>query len=276
MRDSSGELSVNETPGGSGRGPTQSDRSELQLSVPRAVRGLVITSLVLAGVYLLTQESAIRFFPLPEWLTTIFRFFDVDEELSIPTWFSQMLLLLVAVFSVIAAKLQGDVNPMHSRAWGFLAIIFLFASIDEGVGFHEMLVGPLWVLLGIDDARFTLVWIFPALLVVVAVVLLLSRFLLTLDGPVRRLIIGGGVVFLTGAVAIEVLAVAMRLMGEELRLLWRRIGFIGTGLEELLEMLGAIIILWGVATQIARLSGSVRLNVARDVARSTTIDEVEH
>ena len=102
--------------------------------------------------------------------------------------------------------------------WIAIAIVFLIASTDEGVGFHEMLVRPMWVLLDIDDARSTFVWIIQALLVAV---LILSRFQLTLDRPVRRLI------------------------------------------------------MWGVATQITRLSGSVRLNLAGDVARSTTAAEVE-
>lgn len=248
------------------------------------MRGLVITALVLSTIYLVTQESAIRFFPLPEWLTTIYRFFDVDEELSIPTWFSQVLLLLIAVSALIASRLQRDHRPKHSRAWGFLAVVFLIASIDEGVGFHETLVRPMWSLLGIEDPRLTLVWLAPALVVVTIVVLVLSRFLVTLDRPVRRLLIGGGVIFLTGAVVMETLSVAMRLMGEDLRLLWRRIGFIGTGIEELLEMLGAIIILWGVATQIARLSGSVKLSFVASVAdqfrsdgaaRTTTLVEAE-
>ncbi len=286
MRNPQGKQPVNDVTAHTESTAGESRGGELHLSVPRLVTSLALTAVALTAVYVLTQESAIRFFPLPEWLTTIYRFFDVDEELSIPTWFSQILLLLISVFSVVAAKLQREINPLHSRAWGFLAVVFLIASLDEGVGFHEMLVGPMWVVLGIDDAQLTMVWILPALLVVALSVLVLAPFLVTLDRSVRRLIIGGGIVFLTGAVVIELLSVVIRLGSDELAAWWARVGFVATGLEELLEMLGAIVILWGVATQIARLSGSIRLSFLTgaherssdpvDAARTTRLDEAEH
>lgn len=61
--------------------------------------------------------------------------FDMDDEISAPTWFSQFLLLLVATVAGLAAWL--DRLKSVRKFWWAIALIGLLASIDEGAAIHE-------------------------------------------------------------------------------------------------------------------------------------------
>ncbi len=61
--------------------------------------------------------------------------FDFDDENSIPTWFSQFLLLFLAGISATIAWLQSKKSPRFF--WGIIATICLIGSIDEVATLHE-------------------------------------------------------------------------------------------------------------------------------------------
>lgn len=61
--------------------------------------------------------------------------FDLDDEASVPSWFSQFLFLLISVSAAIAAYLST--NMKLRRLWMFIGIIGLGLSVDETAGLHE-------------------------------------------------------------------------------------------------------------------------------------------
>jgi hypothetical protein len=84
------------------------------------------------------------------------RVFDVDEEQSVPTWFSTIQLFIAALLVAAIGWISRVERRRHAGYWLALAVLFLALSMDEAAGFHEAgamamdrigLAGP-WVILG--------------------------------------------------------------------------------------------------------------------------------
>ena len=159
--------------------------------------------------------------------------FNVDEEQSLPTWFSSIQLFVAHLLLVLIAWLESHRRARHAVYWWFLAAILLILSVDEMVGFHEngslvlknLGVGGDWVILGGVVAAGVGVMFIP--------------LLLTLPVRIAALFVGAGVLLLTGALAVEVWDLSI--LDEEKTLM--------TGLvpatEEFLERLGISVFILG-------------------------------
>lgn len=122
----------------------------------------------------------------------------IDRELNnLPTWYSASLLLVCALS---IAAVGARVSPRATRIrWWALASLVLLMSIDESVRIHERLGAFVRNLTGV-----WVPWVVPAGLAVV-VVLVLTRGVwrtVTRDDGIR--FAQGAVVFVTGAVGLEV------------------------------------------------------------------------
>jgi hypothetical protein len=85
--------------------------------------------------------------------------FILDFEANVPTWFSSGLLLYAAVLlALLAADASCGARPFVNH-WRFLAVLFVYLSIDEAVSIHE-LAGPPLRALGARGARYH-AWIIP-------------------------------------------------------------------------------------------------------------------
>ncbi len=187
--------------------------------------------------------------------------FGVNEETSLPTWWTSVVLALLGVFTAVVCTQQAK-NRSELVSWWALAAGFVFLSMDDGAMLHER-VGYLFDVSGeLHDARWMIVWL-PLAAVVGGVVLW------RLWRVSRRLVIGltiGAIVFLAGAVGLEIinnsnriqaqqqaqteLAQSIEQRGEASLVSDKEIDrsgkrnyahAVGTTAEELLEMLGAVI-----------------------------------
>src|SRR4051812_17733232 len=108
----------------------------LRLSSRRVFRVLSVTAVVLTlisfGVRCVNTYAFHGRFHRPV------RFFDVDAEQSIPTWFSSLNLAIAAglLFWVIQA-LRARGETKFRWHWLVLAVGFVAMSIDEEISFHE-------------------------------------------------------------------------------------------------------------------------------------------
>lgn len=163
------------------------------LKVPVRPRD-VIRWLVLSTVLMLTVHSLLtivhyKFFELP-WLLR--ELFDVDEEESIPTWFSSALLLLTSVVLFVTASLTRQMKGSNAAYWSGLGLGFGFMSVDEIAGFHETL-----------NTVTDFSWALPGLLVVAIVGVAYLRFLTSLPSATAIRFMMSGAVFVGGAVGVE-------------------------------------------------------------------------
>lgn len=75
--------------------------------------------------------------------------FNLDQEANVPTWLATALLLAVALCAFALHRAQEETWPGRCFArlfWLGFSIVYVFFSLDEAAGFHEMIVhltGPI-------------------------------------------------------------------------------------------------------------------------------------
>lgn len=162
---------------------------KLPLRPHEVIRWLVISTVLMLCVHSLLTIVHYKFFELP-WLLR--ELFDVDEEESIPTWFSSALLLLTSLVLFVTASLARQSKDSHAAYWFGLGLGFGFMSADEIAGFHETL-----------NTVTEFSWALPGLLVATIVGVAYLRFLSSLPSATAIRFIMSGAVFVGGAVGVE-------------------------------------------------------------------------
>jgi hypothetical protein len=129
--------------------------------------------------------------------------FDVDGEGNLPSWLSSALLLVAALLLwgiAVQARAAGD--PWH-RHWALLALGVAYLSLDEAAQVHERLLIPVGALLVDAQGVFTFGWVVVAGPVLVVFALTYLRFLAALPAAVRRGLVIAAVVYVLGALGLE-------------------------------------------------------------------------
>lgn len=175
--------------------------------------------------------------------------FDLDGEQTVPAFFSSLLLLFAAltIFS-IASDPRTTALRTH---WWVLGAIFAFMAVDEAAGFHELLIMPL-------RSRFDLpswlhyAWVIPVAVLVILFALAYLRFLLALPRRYQALFVLAGVLYVGGALGMEMLGAATRGSGTyELMM----------ALEETLEMTGATVFIYTLLTYKGQFGSPVLVRI---------------
>jgi len=153
------------------------------------VRNLTYIVVGLLSIHVILQIWHYEFERLP-WLLR--QIFDVDEEDTIPTWYSANALLLTSgLLYLISQRKKTDQDPWF-RYWYGLTIGFVFLSLDEIAGFHETVNGLV---------EFS--WTIPGGILAAIIGLLYLRFLWHLPAQTRLLFVIAGAIFVGGAVGVE-------------------------------------------------------------------------
>ena len=131
--------------------------------------------------------------------------FDPDSEEGVLTWISIVLLFVVAglLFGNGQDAMQtgrGAVLP-----WFGLSALFGIVSFDEFYGLHERLSDVLFRNIG-GSGLFHFAWVVPLGFLALVGLWLLMPFLTSLGPRTRRLAVMSAVVYLTGAVGMEMFA----------------------------------------------------------------------
>ena len=129
--------------------------------------------------------------------------FDFDTEQNIPTFYSATAILcssLLLFFITFTHKSNG----CRYLGWMGLAVIFLFLSIDEISSIHERLTKLVRPLLDTSGLLFS-AWVIPYGLAVIVFVAAYLRFLIRLPKNIMFLFILSGMIFVLGAVGLELL-----------------------------------------------------------------------
>ena len=184
--------------------------------------GLVAIHVVLNLFHYLVYE-------LP-WL--IRQIFDVDEEDSFPTWFSGFLLLFTSLTCGVKARQESQRSSPDAMPWTGLGIGFLLLSIDEIAGMHESL----------NSMGLPFSWTVPGVILAAFAGGVFLPFLLRLPRAIALRFVIGGVIYLGGALGVEVLTDPY-LERDELNTLPYNLW---TAVEEFMEMAGVLVFLQGV------------------------------
>ena len=195
---------------------------------PRLVFSVLILASVVLGVLDLLTLAAKSEIGSEQ----VRRIFNVDEEVSIPTWFSVLQLTVASMILGFVAMIRAVLQDRFAMHWGLLALVMLGLSLDEAAGIHEAGAHVL------KSAGFGGEWVILGALFAAAVAVFFLRFLLALPRSIALLFVVAGAVMLAGAIGMESLQLTM----------WTRDPSFTGGLvpasEEFLERTGIAIMIY--------------------------------
>lgn len=210
---------------------------------------LSLTTLSLVGFYakhVFGHDHILGFVPL----------FDIDEEANVPSWFSSVLLLICAGLLWAHARHAQESSDPHRRGWAGLAGIFLFASLDETAAIHERVGALLKGVRGLHPSLY-FAWVVPAIALLIVFALVYARFVFALPKPTRVRFIVAGVLYVGGAVGIEMLG-----GNHASRYGMKTPGFgLLTHAEELCEMLGLVLFIYGLMRSAEERFAEIRVTI---------------
>ena len=185
-----------------------------------------------------------------QWMV---RFFDMNREYNLPTFFSAQLLFISSLLLVLIAF--GERQDKSSfRRWMGLAAIFLFLSADEILGIHEQL--SRLVILPENWKRlvfFRYPWVIPYSLLTAILAVVYWRFFFKLPERTRLYLALAACLYLGGAVVMESFSGFLAESGR-----WRSWKIIVT-LEELLENLGLVVFIYTLISYAGNRLSSFRI-----------------
>lgn len=182
------------------------------------------------------------------WSENIRRLSDLNDELSIGTWYSSGLLLSAAAASFVAARRDRSDRRM---SWYLLTAAFTFLSADEAASIHEMGDG-LHDALGIDTAT-TFLWTVPYGLAGLGLAWIILPFLKGLPRETLTLLLVSAVVYVGAAIGLELLAAFFREIEQD-----SLVDHVTIPIEEAAEMLGVTIFIVGVIAHVGRIPAADR------------------
>lgn len=241
-------------------------RPDFRVSVGRIVGAL------LAGMFLLAALSVAgqlykTFSDTPiRGLFSLVQLFDVKKEESIPTWYSEVLLLLCsALLAVIFLAIRRE-GGRRAGYWLGLSAVFLFLSADEGSSIHEKMgqLGKfILAAVGIDQSGFlTYAWVVPGAALVLVLALVYLGFFFGLPTKYRLLFLAAGIVYVGGALVLEsISAFYVSLYGGQQTMTGgQRATVVAiTTAEESTEMLGAILFIYALLSYLREYVENITL-----------------
>jgi len=204
---------------------------------------LVVAVLFLIVANVVTQVA--RFSLDSGAATKLARLFDASEEANIPTWYQSATLLLCALLMTVIVSVQKSEGGRYLRHWRLLTLTFVYLSIDEVAALHDRLTNPLRAALDVGGGLY-FAWVIPAAFAVVVFALAYLKFFLNLRPATRRLVLLAGMLYVGGALGMEIIDGAYAdsygtgNLGYELL----------TTIEETLEMLGVTAFVFALLTDL--------------------------
>jgi hypothetical protein len=192
----------------------------------------------------------------------ITQLFDLDAELSIPAYFSSLMLLA-------AGCLLGFIAFEHTRRgrgwhlhWSLLALGFVWLAFDEAAQIHEALNLIVRTYLGMSYLG-GVAWTVPMVVVVAVLATLYLPFVRALPRRYVLLFVASGLLYLGGAIGVEFVGGMLKDRYGAMSWLYQ----IEVVVEEGCEMLGAAIFIYSLATYMAELGVVVQLRMLQQANR---------
>jgi hypothetical protein len=209
--------------------------------------GLSVTGVLLVLTYLVFQGIRV-YYPFFEnrW---IFQLFDVGREANAPTYFAVLLFIGIAVsawvcgvFDKWAGKAKKEWIP-----WIVIAWIVAFLGFDELTQVHEQLTYHTQNLLGVSGF-FHFAWVIPYGVLFFLISLYMIPFLWKLPRQTKYAILGGAVIFVSGAIGVEMIGARFYEIGG----VYHPGFIIASSIEEIMEIAGQMVALWGMFGEVSR------------------------
>jgi hypothetical protein len=241
--------------------------NQLSLSPFVIARGLAVVAMCLVLASVAGQVSAFVFGH--DSLKGFVRLFNVDSEQNVPTAFSVLLILAVALLLSVIAVLHRRQRTPFAWPWVVLSSGFLYMAYDEAFTVHENLGSPVRALLGDRIPTFiNYAWVIPGAALVVVLALLFWRFLLQLPPATRRAFVMAASLYIGGALGGDLLFTGpYAAMYGEGNLTYSLL----STLEESLEMAGLIVFISALLKYGANTYQEVRFRINADDSKARIV-----
>jgi hypothetical protein len=180
--------------------------------------------------------------------------FHLNGEGNIPAFYSALQLLACALALALIARVSWQTKSRWRFHWALLSLGFLYLSFDEAAQLHEILsiIGRSHATGPTNHA----IWVGPAMVAVVPIGLIFVPFVLALPLQTALLMVVSGMLFLGGAVGIELIQAEIDDV--------RGLAYHGhVVLEEALEMFGIALFLFTVLQVLATHVTTVTAELTR-------------
>jgi len=190
--------------------------------------------------------------------------FTLDLEGNLPAWYSSTALALAATLLSLIGARKKDQGASYANHWFALCIIFFYLSIDEAISIHEK-AGSIFAPFQLTGV-FYYNWVILGIGFVVVVGLSYLRFLMALPPVHRWRFICAGTVYVTGALAVEMIEARWASLHGPGNLIYATFVWI----EETLEMVGVAVFIYALWVYIEEEIASMILTVPPSLSRGQT------
>ncbi len=228
---------------------------QLKISIsPRAI----VKYLAIAVIFLSLMSTGIQigkyvFDYRADWTTM----FNLDRELNLPTWYSSFMLGACSILLrtiALGKKQQGD---RYTKDWELLSRIFWLLAIDEVLSIHEILIIP-----EVSEAL-NLPWFLHSMWVIPGTVFVLWfarkywKFSFHLPYQSRQHFFLAAFLYVGGALIMEMVGSYIAEAQGQQNLLYA----MTATLEEIMEMTGLIVFIYGLLCYLRRWSDKLDLEI---------------
>jgi hypothetical protein len=229
---------------------------QIQVSLsPRAIvkyliMGVIFFALVSTGIQICKYVFDYR----ADWMTL----FNLDRELNFPTWYSTLMLGFCSVLLKIIASGKKQQRERYAADWQLLSLIFLLLAIDEILSIHEILIIP-----EVSDAL-KLPWFLHSMWVIPGIVFVLWfakrywKFTRQLPPKSRQHFVTAACTYVGGALIMEMIGSYVAEAQGQQNLTY---ALVATA-EEILEMIGVIIFIYGLLYYLSNWAEKINLQIS--------------
>jgi hypothetical protein len=130
------------------------------------------------------------------------RMFDLGTEANLPTWYQVITIAFAGFLLTIIASTKRSIGDKLTWFWMFMGAVFFFLSADEASGIHEAL-GSIMEKRMPTSGALSYGWIIPYVIFGLVFLAVVWKFLASLPPKFRMLFILSGIVYVSGAVGME-------------------------------------------------------------------------
>ena len=228
----------------------------------RLVSSVVIRWLIGSAILLAIAGAAvelIRFYTGHDSLYGLSRLFDLGQEANVPTFFSALLLLTASSLLTIISFAKWQSSDRFAKHWTTLAAGFFYLALDESAQIHELLILPMRTLLGrYSEGIFYFAWVVPGIAIIAILAFTFFRFWRSLDRSAMIYFAVSGVLYVGGAVGIEMVDGLVAAMFGKDNLLYNMLVVV----EEGMEMSGVILFIAGLLRYLRDHAPTVELEIS--------------
>jgi hypothetical protein len=240
--------------------PARGEHLRLSISVRRVVQGMTVLILAFSLLSFIGQMVSEFVIPDNDYVERIAHWLDVNAEASIPTWYAAVALMSCSVLLAIVALAARRLGRPYPLQWALLSIGFALLSLEEIIGVHSQATKVLRSVVSSTDGAglvYLLVLGVVAVVGIIVLVALFGRFFLHLPRRWRMLFGIGLVIYLIGVLASDAVGDYLRSAFGEAGLVY----IVVLTLEEALEMIGVLIVIYGLLEYIRTFVGEVLIEV---------------